>query len=99
MKPARLYIDGKWTEASSGAVYSVPNPATEEQVGAAEVKLLRGADEGDREMVDRHADRDDRDRFLQDAFNGKRHTVPQKNQRRPRRRCLLSVDQSAFASL
>jgi len=35
VKPARLYIDGKWTEASSGAVYSVPNPATEEQVGAA----------------------------------------------------------------
>jgi acyl-CoA reductase-like NAD-dependent aldehyde dehydrogenase len=35
VKPARLYIDGKWTEASSGAVYGVPNPATEVQVGAA----------------------------------------------------------------
>jgi aldehyde dehydrogenase (NAD+) len=31
----RMFIDGKWTEASNGATYAVPNPATEEQVGTA----------------------------------------------------------------
>src|SRR5689334_22859045 len=31
----RMFIDGEWTEASNGAVYSVPNPATEEPVGTA----------------------------------------------------------------
>jgi aldehyde dehydrogenase (NAD+) len=30
-----MFIDGKWVEASSGATYSVPNPATEEPVGTA----------------------------------------------------------------
>ena len=29
----RMYIDGKWTDASSGATYALPNPATEESVG------------------------------------------------------------------
>src|SRR5215471_4930806 len=31
----RMLIDGAWTEASNGAVYAVPNPATEEPVGTA----------------------------------------------------------------
>src|SRR5439155_16115151 len=31
----RMLIDGTWTEASNGAVYAVPNPATEEPVGTA----------------------------------------------------------------
>ncbi len=31
----RMFVDGKWTEAGSGATYSVPNPATEEPVGTA----------------------------------------------------------------
>src|SRR5262245_66258353 len=31
----RMFVDGDWVEASNGAVYSVPNPATEEPVGAA----------------------------------------------------------------
>jgi acyl-CoA reductase-like NAD-dependent aldehyde dehydrogenase len=31
----RLFVDGKWTEAASGATYAVPNPATEETVALA----------------------------------------------------------------
>jgi acyl-CoA reductase-like NAD-dependent aldehyde dehydrogenase len=31
----RMFIDGEWTEASNGATYAVPNPATEEPVGTA----------------------------------------------------------------
>src|SRR5881296_4340837 len=31
----RMFIDGKWVEASNGATYSIPNPATEEPVGSA----------------------------------------------------------------
>ena len=31
----RMFIDGKWAEASNGATYDVPNPATEESVGTA----------------------------------------------------------------
>jgi aldehyde dehydrogenase (NAD+) len=31
----RMFVDGSWTEAANGAVYSVPNPATEEPVGTA----------------------------------------------------------------
>src|SRR5262249_19113618 len=31
----RMFVDGDWVEASNGAVYSVPNPATEEPVGTA----------------------------------------------------------------
>jgi acyl-CoA reductase-like NAD-dependent aldehyde dehydrogenase len=31
----QLFIDGKWTEAASGATYGIPNPATEETVGIA----------------------------------------------------------------
>jgi acyl-CoA reductase-like NAD-dependent aldehyde dehydrogenase len=31
----RLYIDGKWLDADSGARYELPNPATEECVGLA----------------------------------------------------------------
>jgi len=31
----RMFIDGKWVEASSGATYAVPNPATEESIGTA----------------------------------------------------------------
>src|SRR5215472_1209503 len=31
----RLYIDGKWEDARSGATYPVPNPATEEILGHA----------------------------------------------------------------
>jgi aldehyde dehydrogenase (NAD+) len=31
----RMFIDGRWTEASTGATYRVPNPATEELLGAA----------------------------------------------------------------
>jgi len=31
----RMYIDGAWAEASNGATYAVPNPATEETVGTA----------------------------------------------------------------
>jgi aldehyde dehydrogenase (NAD+) len=31
----RMWIDGQWVEASNGAVYAVPNPATEEPVGHA----------------------------------------------------------------
>ena len=32
---ARLYIDNHWTPASNGAVYQVPNQATEEVIGSA----------------------------------------------------------------
>ena len=31
----RMYIDGQWLEAATGAAYSVPNPATEEPLGTA----------------------------------------------------------------
>ncbi|HYR95547.1 MAG TPA: aldehyde dehydrogenase family protein [Candidatus Binatus sp.] len=31
----RMFVDGGWVEAASGATYSVPNPATEEPVGTA----------------------------------------------------------------
>src|SRR5262245_40232723 len=31
----KMLIDGAWTDASNGATYLVPNPATEESVGAA----------------------------------------------------------------
>jgi acyl-CoA reductase-like NAD-dependent aldehyde dehydrogenase len=31
----RLFIDGKWVEAASGATYTLPNPATEETVALA----------------------------------------------------------------
>jgi aldehyde dehydrogenase (NAD+) len=31
----RMFIDGQWVEASNGAVYDVPNPATEEAIGTA----------------------------------------------------------------
>jgi acyl-CoA reductase-like NAD-dependent aldehyde dehydrogenase len=30
-----MFIDGEWVEASNGATYSVPNPATEEPIGNA----------------------------------------------------------------
>jgi acyl-CoA reductase-like NAD-dependent aldehyde dehydrogenase len=33
-EPFRMYIDGKWVDAESGATYELPNPATEETVGA-----------------------------------------------------------------
>ncbi len=35
MQTAKMLIDGAWTDASNGATYTVPNPATEETVGAA----------------------------------------------------------------
>src|SRR4029450_345868 len=31
----KMLIDGKWTDASNGATYAVPNPATEKRVGGA----------------------------------------------------------------
>jgi len=31
----RMFIDGAWVEASNGATYAVPNPATEETLGTA----------------------------------------------------------------
>src|SRR5207244_2880892 len=31
----RMFIDGEWVEASTGATYEVPNPATEAPVGSA----------------------------------------------------------------
>src|SRR5262245_8645263 len=31
----KMLIDGKWTDASNGATYAVPNPATEDPVGSA----------------------------------------------------------------
>ena len=31
----RMYIDGEWVDASNGATYGVPNPATEEIIGTA----------------------------------------------------------------
>src|SRR5206468_5797903 len=31
----RMFIDGKWVEASNGATYPIPNPATEDEVGSA----------------------------------------------------------------
>jgi acyl-CoA reductase-like NAD-dependent aldehyde dehydrogenase len=31
----RMFIDGRWAEAGSGATYAVPNPATEESIGTA----------------------------------------------------------------
>src|SRR5262249_23360536 len=34
-KKMKMLIDGAWTDASNGATYLVPNPATEEPVGAA----------------------------------------------------------------
>ena len=35
MGAAKMFIDGKWTAAASGATYDVPNPATEETIGSA----------------------------------------------------------------
>jgi aldehyde dehydrogenase (NAD+) len=35
VKTYRMYIDGRWAEAASGATYELPNPATEEIVGVA----------------------------------------------------------------
>ncbi len=35
MEHARMYIDGAWVDASNGATYAIPNPATEEVIGAA----------------------------------------------------------------
>ena len=35
MQAAKLWIDGRFTEAASGARYAVPNPATEETLGHA----------------------------------------------------------------
>jgi aldehyde dehydrogenase (NAD+) len=32
---SQMFIDGKWTAAASGRTYDVPNPATEETIGAA----------------------------------------------------------------
>src|SRR5262249_1278104 len=32
---AQMFIDGKWTAATSGKTYDVPNPATEETIGSA----------------------------------------------------------------
>jgi acyl-CoA reductase-like NAD-dependent aldehyde dehydrogenase len=31
----RMFIDGTWTEAATGATYPIPNPATEETIGTA----------------------------------------------------------------
>jgi len=31
----RMYVDGEWIEASNGATYAIPNPATEETIGTA----------------------------------------------------------------
>jgi len=31
----RMFIDGTWVEASNGATYAIPNPATEETIGTA----------------------------------------------------------------
>src|SRR2546428_8013031 len=31
----RMFVDGKWVEASNGATYAIPNPATEEPIGTA----------------------------------------------------------------
>ena len=31
-KPLRMYVDGRWIEATSGRTYAIPNPATEETV-------------------------------------------------------------------
>ncbi len=35
MGAAQMFIDGKWTPASSGKTYDVPNPATEATIGSA----------------------------------------------------------------
>ena len=35
MKTGKMLIDGEWVDASNGATYTVPNPATEELVGRA----------------------------------------------------------------
>ncbi len=35
MWKSRLYIDGEWADATGGATYAIPNPATEEIVGHA----------------------------------------------------------------
>src|SRR3989442_12541577 len=31
----RMFVDGKWVEASNGATYAIPKPATEEPIGTA----------------------------------------------------------------
>ncbi len=31
----RMFVDGAWVEAASGATYAIPNPATEETIGTA----------------------------------------------------------------
>ena len=35
MTTGKMLIDGEWVDASNGATYTVPNPATEEPVGRA----------------------------------------------------------------
>jgi acyl-CoA reductase-like NAD-dependent aldehyde dehydrogenase len=35
MKTTQMYIDGKWVDAEGGRTYSLPNPATEEEIAQA----------------------------------------------------------------
>ncbi len=51
LRPARLFIDGQWSDAASGATFPTVNPATEEPItsvaegGAADVERAVGAAE------------------------------------------------------
>ncbi len=73
----KMFIDGKWTEAESGARYSLPNPATEATMGSApdgQVADLRRAIDAARRAFDegpwRRIDARDRGRLLHQLADG-----------------------------
>src|SRR5512132_1756390 len=73
----RMHIDGKWVEASNGATYEVPNPATEATIGTAPdatVDDMRRAIASARKAFDegpwRRTSRRDRARVLEAIADG-----------------------------
>jgi len=73
----RMFINGKWVEASNGATYSIPNPATEEPIGTAPdatVDDMTGAIAAARRAFDDgpwpHSSRRDRARVLHAIADG-----------------------------
>src|SRR5436190_2150336 len=73
----RMFIDGQWVEASNGATYPIPNPATEEPIGTAPdatVDDMRRAIAAARRAFDDgpwpHTSRRDRARVLRAIADG-----------------------------
>jgi len=73
----RMFVDGAWAEAASGATYPIPNPATEETIGTApdaSVEDMRRAIAAARRAFDEgpwpRASREDRARALRRIADG-----------------------------